>query len=182
MNLDALARLLRPLSTRVSNLVGRGVVKAVDAAKKVQTLQVELLPGEVRDDLEHFQQYGFTARPLPESEVVVVFVNGRREHGLALGTEDRRYRIQNLESGEVAIYNHTGAKIVLKANGDVDVIPAGGGKINLRADTQVTGTLTASVDVVSNGVSLRTHQHSVQGGNGGGAVVFVPAGKTGGPA
>lgn len=177
MNVADLMRLIRPLAVRVANLVGRGVVKSADASQDLQVLQAEFLSGEVRDELEHFEPYGLTARPRPDAEVAAVFVGGRRDHGLAFGVVDRRYRIKNLESGEVAVYNHTGAKIVIKANGDIEATPATGGKFRVVGDVEATG------DVVASGISLKTHVHSVSGTapSGGGSVVFDPTGKTGGP-
>jgi phage gp45-like len=182
MTLDDLGRLLRPLRTAVANVVGRGVVQSVDDSTGLQAIQVELLPGEVRDEVEHFASYGFTSKPMAGAEAVVVFVGGRRDHGLAVGVSDRRYRLQNLSDGEVAIYNHTGARIVMRANGDIDLTPASGGKIVLAADTQVTGTLTASVDVRAGSVSLASHVHSagalLTGASSGAPVTGVTAGPT----
>ena len=87
----------RRLATRIANLVGRAVVKRVDDSTGVQELQLEFLPGELRSEIERFGQFGLTSRPPEGAEAVVVFVGGRREHGLAIACEDRRYRIQNLE-------------------------------------------------------------------------------------
>lgn len=162
--LDNFNRLLRPLSVRISNLIGRGVVKSADDAQQVQELQVELLTDEVRDEVERFQEYGFTSVPRDGAEVVIAFVGGRRDQGFALGVEDRRYRIKNLSKGEVAVYNDTGAKIVMKANGDVEVTPKAGQKVRLSGDTVVAGDLqvtgTANVtDCVAGTVSLKTHKH-----------------------
>lgn len=177
MTPSMIQRLLRPLAVRVANLVGRAVVKAADDAPKVQELQLELLEGELRDQVERFGEYGFTSVPLEGAECAVIFVGGRRDHGLAIGVEDRRYRIKNLESGEVAVYNHTGAKIVLKASGDVEITPKAGQKLKISADVEVTGTLTASVDVKAGTISLSGHTHSFTDVTPGGSVASV----TGGP-
>jgi len=186
MNLDDLRRAFRPITNRLANLVGRGVVKGVDDAKKVQELQVRLIDDtEVRDEIERFQEYGFTSNPPTDSEVVVVFVNGRRDHGLALGAEDRRYRIKNLASGEVAIYSQHGQSITLKANGDIEVTPKAGQKTKFATDVEVTGTLTASVDVVGGGKHLATHTHGAGAGtlitSCGAGAGSVTTGTTGGP-
>jgi phage baseplate assembly protein V len=172
MKLDDVVRLVTPLARRVANLVSRAIVRKVDDAKKVQELQLDVLDGETRDEIERFQEYGFTSVPLDGAEAVVVFVGGRREHGLAIGVEDRRYRIGNLASGETAVYNHTGAKIVFKANGDIEATPKPGqklsisgpveinGDVTITGDVDSSGTVTASNDVVGGGKSLATHTHS----------------------
>lgn len=159
--IDNIRRMLAPIATKVANLLGRGTVKATDDAKEVQELQVNLLDGETRDELERFQEYGFTSNPEDGAECVVMFVNGRRAEGYCVGVEDRRYRIKNLSSGEVAVYSKHGQTIVLKANGDVEITPKSGQKVKLVGDTDVTGTLTASVDVITNGKSLKNHTHAI---------------------
>lgn len=160
-SLDDFRRLLTPVFNKVFNLVGRAVIKKVDDEKKLQELQVSLLADEVRDEVEHFQQYGFTSNPDVGAEAVVVCVNGSREHALAIAVDDRRYRIRNLGSGEVAVYSKHGATIVLKQNGDVEVTPKSGSKIRLAGDVAVTGTLEASGDVKAGAISLQGHTHAM---------------------
>lgn len=163
--LDELRRLLTPIKNRVMNLVGRGVVKKVDDARKLQELQISALAGEVRDEVERFQQFGFTSVPEAGAETVVLFVGGNREHALAIAVDDRRYRLKNLGSGEVAVYNKTGAKIVMKANGDIEVTPKSGHKIRLAGDVAVTGTLEATGDVKAGAISLQGHTHTMTPAN-----------------
>lgn len=157
------AALLRQLSTRVANMVSRAVVRLVNDSdpKSLQLLQIDALAGETRDDVERVQNYGFSSAPLAGAEAVVVFVGGRRDHGLAIAVDDRRYRIQNLESGEVAVYDDLGSSIVLKRSGDIEITPASG-------VAKVVGDLEAD------GVSLKSHTHGPGG-------LTAPAGTAGGP-
>jgi phage gp45-like len=160
--IDQILDLLKPLSRRIANIVARAVVTGVDDSQTLQSVQLTILDGETRDEVERFQNYGFSSRPVDdgEAEAVVVFPNGSRGHGLAICVEDRRYRVTNLESGEVAIYSKHGQTIVLKTNGDIELNPKSGQKVKISADVDVTGTLTASVDVVGGGKHLATHTHS----------------------
>lgn len=144
--IELCAKMVAPVSRRVANLVGRGVVDATDDSAKIQLSKISLLDSEVRDEIEHFQPYGFTSNPRDGAEAVVVFMGGRRDHGLAIQVDDRRYRIRNLESGEVAIYNDTGAKIVMRASGDIEITPKAG---------QVVA-LAGSSNPVAKGDSLNT--------------------------
>ena len=185
--IDDLARLLAPLKNRVLNMVARGVVARVDDAKKMQELEIEVLEGESHDEVERFQNYGFTSVPEAGAELAVVFAGGTRDHGLVVAVDDRRYRLKGLEAGEVAVYDKTGSKVVLKSNGDIELTPSSG-KVKLTGDLEVTGdvdssgTVTGSTDVVGGGKSLKTHMHS--SGTGTLTVAAAPgpvAGTTGGP-
>jgi len=162
--MSALARTLRPVMQRLQLMVGRAVVLLVKDGLKLQGLQVALLADEVRDDVEHFQGYGFTSHPLPGAEALVVCVAGNRDHGVVIAVDDRRYRLKPLQAGEVALYTDQGDRIVLKRDGHIHVTAST--KVTLQTplvectgDVTVAGTLTADVDVVAAGVSLVGHVH-----------------------
>ena len=104
-------------------MVARGVVSLVNDGLKLQGVQLAILDGEIRE-AERFQQYGFTSVPLPGAEAVVVFVGGRRDHGLVVAVDDRRYRKKGLLPGEVALYNQGGLSIVLRTTG-IEINAAG---------------------------------------------------------
>lgn len=112
---------IRDLKNRVMLTVARAVVNLIDDSKKLQTLQTSLLKREVRDNIERFQDYGFTSVPHPGAEGVVVFVGGNRDLGLCIAVDDRRYRMVGLEQGEVAIYTDEGDNIHLKRGRVIEV-------------------------------------------------------------
>lgn len=112
-----LGRALAPLARGLQNLFSRGVVSAVNAALKMQTVQIQLLAGEGKDAVEHFEPYGYTAHPLQGAEAAIGFVEGDRSHGIALVVADRRYRLLGLKTGEVAIYDDQGQKVHLTRDG-----------------------------------------------------------------
>lgn len=142
--IDQLQKLIRPLATRIANMVSRAVVTRVDDATKVQAVQLDLLAEETRDDVERVQNYGFTSVPLEGAEAVVLFVGGRRDHGLVVAVDDRRYRMKGLESGEVAIYTDEGDSVVIRRGGIVEVTAAT--KVVLSAPTV---ELAGSADAVA---------------------------------
>jgi phage baseplate assembly protein V len=102
---------------RVFGMVGRAILTAIDDAQGIQALQVEGLSDEVHDGVERMQDYGFTSHPFEEAEAVVVFAGGLRSHGLVVAVGDRRYRLKNLEQGEVAIYDDQEQVVHLKRDG-----------------------------------------------------------------
>jgi len=142
--IQALNKLLAPLRQRILNLVARAVVSGIDDSQKLQLLQLGVLSDETRESVERFQNYGFTSHPQSGAESIVLFAGGSREHGLAICVDDRQYRLRNLESGEVAIYDHQGSKVVLKANGNIEVSPAAGVVVN-GTTIQVGGAAEAAI-------------------------------------
>jgi phage gp45-like len=163
-------RWLEALQVRLANLVSRGVVRRVSDSDGMQTLQLEALAGETLGEVEHPHPYGLTSVPLDGAEVWIASIGGHRDQSVALAVSDRRYRITGLASGEVAVHNDAGARVVLRHSGDVEVTPGGTGKVKISADVEVTGTVTASVDVVGGGKHLASHVH----GAGTYAVVSAP--------
>lgn len=114
-------RLLERLSRRMRNIVARGVISLVRDAHKWQSTQLELLDGEVLDDAERAQQYGFSSVPHAGAEAVVLFVGADRSHPVVLAVDDRRYRVQALKDGEVVIYTDEGDRIHLKRERTIEV-------------------------------------------------------------
>jgi phage baseplate assembly protein V len=149
-----------PISRRVRLMIGRAVLALVNDASRVQGLQVTLLAGETRDEVERFQEYGFTSHPHPGAEAVLVAVGGSRDHGIVIAVEDRRYRLRGLAQGEVALYSDEGDAVVLKRGRLVEVttatlkITASAGVEMLTPLLQITGG-----DVRADAISLKTHVH-----------------------
>jgi phage baseplate assembly protein V len=176
--------MLRTLSNRISNVAARAVVWLADDSKMLQQVQVSLQAREVRN-AERFQEYGFTSVPLPESEAVLLFPGGMRDHALAICVDDRRHRPTNWLEGEVGLYTHEGDLIRMKGGRIIEVVC--GTKVDVTAPevvvhastkvrletplVEMTGNLTVSGQVQGNtvrtaaGIQLGTHVHSgVQAG------------------
>jgi phage baseplate assembly protein V len=116
VSIDVFTRLAKPLKDRIANMVARAVVQLVSDAGKLQVVQLGVLADETREKVERFQEYGFTSVPLAGAEAVVLFVGGRRDHGLVIAVDDRRYRKKDLQPGEVALYNQAGPFVLLKSD------------------------------------------------------------------
>lgn len=150
MRLSDVQRLLAPLRTRVANLVARAVVQLVADGGGLQVVQLGVLEGETRDGCERVQSYGFTSHPHPGAEAVVLFVGGRRDHGLVLAVDDRRHRKRPLAEGEVALYTDEGDSIVLRRGRIVEVVA--GTRLRVEAPlVEVTGDLQVGGNVVASG-------------------------------
>lgn len=112
-------KLMAPLRRSLGNMIARGVVTAVNSATKMQTLQIRLMADESKSDVEHFEPYGYTSNPKPGAEEVALFPDGDRSHGFVIVVADRRYRLQGLLSGEMAIHDDQGQKVHLTRTGIV---------------------------------------------------------------
>jgi len=92
----------------------RIVIARVNSAPAVAAVSGEALAGEQIRDAELMQHYGITSVPPAGTMGVVIPLGGRTSHGVVIATEHAAYRLQSLESGEVALYTDEGAKTVFK--------------------------------------------------------------------
>jgi len=170
MDARTFGKMAAPMVRRLGNMMARGVVALADSARKMQQIQCRLLAGEVAD-LEHFESYGFTSRPHPGAEVVTMFFDGDRSHGVIIVAADRRYRLAALEYGEVALHDDQGQSVHLTRDG---IVVNGGGlpitftnTPKVRFETpqfEVTGEIEDRCDTNSRTVSdmreiYDTHTH-----------------------
>ncbi|MNG09125.1 Bacteriophage Mu Gp45 protein [compost metagenome] len=123
--------------------------------------------------MEHLEPYGFTACPLAGAEALAGFIGGDRSHAVVIVVADRRFRLQGLKSGEVALYTDEGDFIHFKRGRVIDIETV---TLNVKATDSVnfdtplitsTGRIESAGDQIASGVSQVNHQHSdVQSGNG----------------
>lgn len=157
--------MIKQLANRIQSLLGRAVVLAASSAGKMQQLQIRILAGEDKSDVEHFEPYGFTSCPKPGAEALPIFFDGDRSHGVVIVVADRRYRLQALQAGEMAIHDDQGQKVHLTRDGiviDGAGLPMVVQNVPLTTwsgDLHVLGTVTGDVDVIAAGKSGKTHTH-----------------------
>ena len=101
----ALSALRQPFRARLTRITSSG---------GVQTAQLDGMADETLQSVEVFQHYGLTSVPPDGAMAVVLPLGNRSSHGIVIATEHSQYRIQALQSGEVAIYTDEGAAITLK--------------------------------------------------------------------
>ncbi|WP_371877783.1 phage baseplate assembly protein V [Pseudomonas mosselii] len=147
------------------NFLARGVVALVDAGRKLQGLQMRLTADEVKDGMEHFEPYGFTSNPLPGAEALAAFLGGDRSHGVVVCVADRRFRLQALKSGEVAMYTDEGDCLHFKRGRVIEIQTL---TLKVKAETAVefdtpvirtTGQIVSEGDQIAAGVSQVNHPH-----------------------
>lgn len=148
------AKLMAPLARRLGNMVARGAVSAVNSATKMQSLQLRLMADEAKDNVEHFEPFGFTSKPLAGAEHVTVFMDGDRSHGITLVVADRRYRITGLQDGEAALHDAYGNKAHFKKDGTLDVVASAKVQITsplvtMSGNLQVAGSISAGTSITA---------------------------------
>lgn len=148
-----------------NNVIARGELALVNPDSKMQGLQMRLNADEVKDGMEHFEPYGLTSNPHPGAEAVAVFVGGDRSHGIVVQVSDRRFRLQGLESGEVALYTDEGDFLHFKRGREIAIETL---TLSIKATTAVefdtplistTGRIESAGDQVAAGVSTSLHVH-----------------------
>lgn len=147
------------------NILARGLVALGNSASKLQSLQLRLLAGEVKDNVEHLEPYGFTACPKEGAEALVGFIGGDRSHAVVIVVADRRFRLVGLKSGEVALYTDEGDRLHFKRGRIIDIETV---TLNVKASASVnfdtplitsTGRIESAGDQVAGGISQIEHLH-----------------------
>jgi phage baseplate assembly protein V len=153
----AFNRFLQPLRRRVLLMIGRGIIRLVNDAHGMQRIQMDGLAGEVLDDVERMQEYGFTSVPLNGAVAVFVALAGERANSLVIAVDDRRYRLSGLNAGEVALYDDLGQSVHLKRNGislfsGENIILKTDGVLRLEGDqVEIHGVTSLQTDVHGKG-------------------------------
>lgn len=182
-------KILQSLSNKVQLMVGRAIIAAVNEQSPNQQVQIKLLADE-DTEAERFTEYGFTSVPHDGCEAITIFVGGNRDHGIVIGTSDRRYRLKGLQNGEVAIYTDEGSHIKLARGKLIEIVgqrvnitaPDGlhidgvlhtqthviaDGNVTVAGQVIATGTISSATDVSSAGKSFNAHTHNENGTGGG---------------
>lgn len=116
----------------------------------MQQVDIEGVSGEKMTGIERFHQYGFVSNVQPEqqqteqqgsgagglgsgsgattgkgksAECVVLCVNGNRSHPIVIMVDDRRYRLQGLKSGEVALFDDQQQQVHITRDGVFASVP-----------------------------------------------------------
>ena len=143
------AKQIAPYARRLSNMMARGTVTLVNAATKLQSLQLRLLAGETKDQVEYLEPYGLTSNPNPGAECLALFLDGDRSHGVVVCVADRRYRLKNLASGEVALYDDQGQSIILLRKG-IQLTDKAGSTLSMNGDGSGTLIFAAGLTIEAN--------------------------------
>lgn len=163
------------MTNQINNSVARAIVRRVSDTGGRQSAQVEVTKGELISDVPRMQNYGFTGVPAAGGcDAVVVFLGGDRGQGIIIAMENKQFRLESLESGEVAMYDDLGnfiklgrEKLEVEAVTEVSVAAP---IVNVKADTVNIEATQVNIEATrtdiggqlfNNGVNVgSTHQHA----------------------
>lgn len=107
---------------KVRGMVRRATIKNVKDDGETQRCSVEVADGVWRDDVEIVQPFGFSAHVPEDGALGLVLCVGADEGDMVvLPIANPSKRMGGLQSGEVAIYNGHGDKLVMKKGGALEV-------------------------------------------------------------
>ncbi|WP_174891724.1 phage baseplate assembly protein V, partial [Candidatus Hamiltonella defensa] len=139
----------------LSRLCSRLMVRGTNSTAACQRVDVSLMAGETKAGMEYLEPYGFTSTAHAGAEGVALFLSGDRSHGIVINMADRRYRLKDLQTGEVALYTDEGDHIVLKRGRVIEVttdtlILHAKNKVVLDTPrVETSGEITAEKSIVS---------------------------------
>jgi phage gp45-like len=120
MNFASLVRrALRPLETRVANMVKRAIVERVLDSERIQLVQASMLEDEVQDRIEHMQPYGLSFNVPTGAEGVVLAVQGAGSHRVLLCPSKRGDRPTGAQVGEGGLYSLGEWQVFIDQDGNV---------------------------------------------------------------
>lgn len=147
----ALQRLMSPIITRVRRICLGAIIRRVDDEGDLQKMQVESIGHSVYDNVEKFEQFGFTSNPPLGLDAIIIERAGKH---IIVAIGDRKYRIKNLESGATAVYDMRGQIIQLDSRG-ITVNDAFGNKIiTTSAGIDTTDANGNNVKMDGNGTNI----------------------------
>lgn len=147
----ALQRLMAPIITRIRRVCLGAIIRRVDDDGDLQRMQVESIGHSVYDNVEKFEQFGFTSNPPLGLDAIIIERCGKH---IIVAIGDRKYRIKNLESGDTAIYDVRGQTIILNKTG-ISVTDAHGNTVVTDSNgINTTDTNGNNVKMDGSGINL----------------------------
>lgn len=164
--------LLTALRQRVHGMLAIARTTApADESGSIQRLQLLVrgsgAPAELRDPVRSMQIFGLASSPIPGAHHLVVFLDGDRSKGVAIASEDPRYRPEPAE-GETILFNAFGMSIAMSSGG-VAINP-NGQKVTIDGTLDVTGDIRWNTATSATAASSHEHTNGNNGANTGAPV------------
>ena len=148
----------------IGDLLRFGAIASVDLAAATATVQAGDVLSPALPWLEWAGTFRTWSPPSPDEQVLLLCPEGDIAGGVILRGLFSNARPAPASDENPQIHGPAGLVITLTPDGLRIAAPAG---VAIEGNVAITGTLTASEDVIGGGISLKTHPHGgVQPGTG----------------
>lgn len=133
---------------KARQVVRRSILKIISPDAGRSTVQVDVLGNEVADAIELFEQYGFRSVPSNNSEGLTFSIGGDKANQVGIlfsSRNDTSAAADDLNQGDVCVYNRAGSKVVLRQTGDIEIENPVGSTITMTASGNIEIYSTAQV-------------------------------------
>nr|VFJ90802.1 MAG: phage baseplate assembly protein V [Candidatus Kentron sp. LFY] len=132
-----------------------------------EKVQARVLSGEVLENIDRVEPYGFSYRPKPGCRTYLIFPSGDHSYGVAIVIGDERYEM-TLQEGEVALHDDAGNHVHIKRGGIIEANASA--KVIAKAPLfEATGNAIVRGNLVVEGNTIS--QNGYFGTNGGVALM-----------
>lgn len=146
----------------------RGRLGALDLQKRIQRIQLRGLAGEGLEDIELFQQFGFTSAPPAGTELVLLPIGGKTSQCIVVATENGSMRLRLENAGESAQYNRHGDYVWIRDGRIVEIKAQNHVKVDaptaeFTGDVHVGGNLTCDGNISDATSSMQAMRDTYNG-------------------
>ena len=171
MNLESLChQLLRPIHSRLSQIISRGRVTAVEGS----SLQVQFQAEDTQEGIQRIEPFGFYSNPGEDPEALILFPDGFRSAGIAIALTQKDVKRPRLAPGSASVVARDGTSVIVE----------NGGKVAIQNEKEeLISILVGLIDKISSiSISIPTVQASLPS-PAGAAVgpITIPNGSIGSP-
>ena len=153
-------RELKKLKDSVRNAApARLTLVKVNDGSKMQSVQATGLDGEVFDNIEHFEPYGFSSNA-QAGEMIGLPIGGDRGHMIVLAVGDRSSRKKDSKPGEVTVWNQNGDFLKLS---DGNKLETSTKEYQLKAETKAVIETEDCTVIASGTVTIKAPTVTIDG-------------------
>lgn len=145
--LRGVEKILGRLGSRLNTLARMAGVSAVSSSGPRVTATASVSDLESHPKVQVLEQYGFTSVPPAGSQGLMLCLGGDGAHPVLLGVGNPSTRLPGLGSGDAAMHVGsvaTGARVVLRANGSIEIEPGPAAVVSVVPSGDITSPLAVA--------------------------------------
>ena len=147
MNQYSLERILRPITNKLSLMLGRAVIRALTTDNGKLQIDAEIFADDIVTKREYFTHHGLFSRPPIGSHCLIACPGGRRENAVIVAVKSNANIPDQAATAEIALYTSQGSVIALMPNGDIAIKAS---KVTVNCSTaEITAASTLALKAPS---------------------------------